>query len=62
MNKLGKLIVVLKNETMKHNVQQGVSQKVAIRIMSLKIITKIGCCGAKFCHEYHLGLFDPIYT
>ena len=59
MNNFGKLIFVLNNEIMKHNVQQGVSQKVANRIMSLKIITKIGCCGVKFCYEHHLGVFGP---
>ena len=24
----------------------------------LLIITKIWCCGAKFCHEHHLGTFE----
>ena len=25
----------------------------------LIIITKIGCCRTKFCHEHYLGVFDP---
>ena len=25
----------------------------------LLIITKIWCCGAKFCHEHHSGVVDP---
>ena len=54
--KKGILIFVLNNEIMKHNIQQGVSQEIANRIMSLKI--KIGCCGVKFCQgalDYFLG-------
>ena len=41
------------------NKEQGVSKKVDIRIMGPLIITKIGCCGTKICHEHHLGAFDP---